>query len=331
MAILKCKKCGNEIMATEEYVTICRFCGSSETLPDYKKEGINLDSKINLHNKANTFRFNKDYEKACIVYETIIKEDVEDYEAYWGLLLCRYGVYYTDNIETQSKQVNCHKTINESIFDDIDYLKVLRYCPLEIKDIYEKEAFEIDKVQIYRKNIRNENIYSEAMEYYEKKQYMKALELFNIIENYKDSLEKKVECEGIVGEKLENLYQLANQKIQEGNILDGIEILKSLGSYKDSTDILRKHTEERISSKKYSEAINLSKGKTISGYAKALNILVDIEGYKNSSELIEEYKNEINKINQAKDIKINKIVKGVRIGAIALAIIIVLFLLIYLL
>lgn len=330
MAILKCKKCGNVIMTTEDYVTICRFCGSTETLPDYKKESVNPDSKINLHNKANTFRFNKEYEKAYVVYETILKEDIEDYEAYWGIVLCKYGVYYVDNQETQLKKVSCHKTRNESILDDLDYLKVLRYCPLEIKDIYEKEALEIDKVQTERRNIGYENTYSEAMKYYETKQYMKALEFFSKIENYKDSLEKKIECEKIVSDKLETLYQIANQRIQDNNLTDAIEILKTLGSYKDSSELLIKYTEESRNNKKYLEAIELSNKKTISGYARALEILTYIEDYKDSADLMTQYKNEIKKINQKKEEKTEKIVKGVRIGAIVLAVLLALFLIIYL-
>lgn len=71
MAILKCKMCGGDIIATEgQTFGICDSCGSTVTLPN-----VNDHRMENLFNRANHFRMISEFDKAVATYEMILNEE----------------------------------------------------------------------------------------------------------------------------------------------------------------------------------------------------------------------------------------------------------------
>ena len=101
MAVLKCKMCGGtlEVTNSEKLVT-CEFCGTTQTIPLLDNE-----KRITLHNRANAFRLRNEFDKAIITYESIVEEFMDDAEAYWGLVLCKYGIEYVDDSELEEYSI----------------------------------------------------------------------------------------------------------------------------------------------------------------------------------------------------------------------------------
>ena len=90
MAIFKCKMCGGTIEFNKgDTVGICDSCGTKQTLPR-----LDDDKMAVLYDRADHFRRNNEFDKAMNIYEQILNEDNTDSEAYWSLVLCRYGIEY---------------------------------------------------------------------------------------------------------------------------------------------------------------------------------------------------------------------------------------------
>lgn len=92
-------------------------------------------------------RFKCEFDKAAGVYDTIVSEFHCEAEAYWGLVLCKYGIEYVDDPKTGKKIPTCHRTQFASIYRDVNYLNIIKYADVVAKNIYEKEAKEISKLQ----------------------------------------------------------------------------------------------------------------------------------------------------------------------------------------
>ena len=88
----------------------CDYCGSKQTLPSADNE-----KKLKLFDRANRLRFNCEFDKAGSIYEDIINEFPEEAEAYWGNLLCKYGIEYVDDPATGDKVPTCHRSSVDSI------------------------------------------------------------------------------------------------------------------------------------------------------------------------------------------------------------------------
>lgn len=63
--------------------------GTQQTLPRLDDE-----RRANLYDRANHFRRNSEFDKAMSIYEQILSEDTTVAEAYWSIVLCRYGIEY---------------------------------------------------------------------------------------------------------------------------------------------------------------------------------------------------------------------------------------------
>lgn len=143
MAIFKCKMCGGELEISDgQTVSKCPYCGTSQTVPSSDNA-----KKLSYFSKANDLRFNKEFSKASYFYEMITSEFPKESEAYWGLVLCKFGIEYIEDHKTNKKVMTCHHMIYKSIFDDADYKKAILYADVIAKDIYEQEAHEIDELQ----------------------------------------------------------------------------------------------------------------------------------------------------------------------------------------
>jgi len=143
MSVLKCKMCGGELnISDKQLVCECEYCGSKQTLPR-----LDNDKKINLYDRANHLRRNNDFDKAENIYEQILNEDNTDAEAYWSLVLCKYGIEYVEDPLTKKRVPTINRTQFESILADLNYKEAIKYADPEQKTIYENEAKEIDKIQ----------------------------------------------------------------------------------------------------------------------------------------------------------------------------------------
>ncbi len=143
MLILKCKMCGGNLNV-EEGATICtcEYCGTTQTIPN-----INEDKIRNLYDRANGLRQNGEFDRALGIYETILLENPADAEAYWSLVLCRYGIEYVEDPSTKRMVPTINRLQFVSIYDDQDYKQAIGHATALQKEIYEEEAKTINDIQ----------------------------------------------------------------------------------------------------------------------------------------------------------------------------------------
>ncbi len=143
MSIFKCKMCGGTLEISENQTTaVCEYCGTQQTLPK-----LDDDRRANLYDRANHFRRNNEFDKAMSIYENILNEDSSDAEAYWSLVLCRYGIEYVEDPTTHKRVPTVNRAQFTSIFDDDNYKSALQYADGYQKSIYEQEATAINEIQ----------------------------------------------------------------------------------------------------------------------------------------------------------------------------------------
>lgn len=143
MSIFKCKMCGGTLEINEnERVATCEYCGTKQTLPR-----LDDDRKANLYDRANHFRRNNEFDKAAGIYEQILNEDKTDAEAYWSLVLCRYGIEYVEDPATHRRLPTVNRAQFTSVFDDDNYKSALDYASIEQREIYKEEANAINEIQ----------------------------------------------------------------------------------------------------------------------------------------------------------------------------------------
>lgn len=143
MSIFKCKMCGGELHINPgESVAVCEYCGTTQTLPK-----LDDDRRANLYDRANHFRRNNDFDKAAGIYEQILNEDKTDAEAYWSLVLCRYGIEYVEDPATHKRVPTVNRAQYTSVFDDEDYKSAIQYADAAQRVVYEAEAKAINEIQ----------------------------------------------------------------------------------------------------------------------------------------------------------------------------------------
>lgn len=143
MAIIKCKMCGGTLeIINNESIATCEYCGTQQTLPRLSDE-----RKTNLYDRANHFRRNNEFDKAMSIYEQILNDDRTDAEAYWSLVLCRYGIEYVEDPATHKRVPTVNRAQFTSIFDDDNYKSALQYADGYQRSLYEEEAKTINEIQ----------------------------------------------------------------------------------------------------------------------------------------------------------------------------------------
>ncbi len=143
MTIFKCKMCGGTLeFQPGDTVAVCDSCGTKQTLPRLDDE-----RRANLYDRANHFRRSNEYDKAMGIYEQILNEDNTDAEAYWSLVLCRYGIEYVEDPATHKRVPTVNRAQFTSVFDDDNYKSALRYADAAQREIYESEARAINEIQ----------------------------------------------------------------------------------------------------------------------------------------------------------------------------------------
>lgn len=143
MAVIKCKMCGGTLNIQEgTTVCECEYCGSQQTIPTTDDEALQ-----GLFNRANILRMKSEFDKAAELYEKIIQANETEAEAYWGLILCKYGIEYVEDPATYKRVPTCHRASFDAVTADEDYKNAVRYADLSQKSIYEEEAAKIEEIQ----------------------------------------------------------------------------------------------------------------------------------------------------------------------------------------
>lgn len=141
--LFKCKVCGGDLdVQARTSIGTCQYCGTAQTLPR-----IDDDKRANLYERANHFRRQGEFDKASAVYDTILNEDRTDPEAYWSLVLCKYGIEYVEDPSTRKRVPTCNRAQYASVLADEDYKQALAHADSAQKSLYEQEARVIDGIQ----------------------------------------------------------------------------------------------------------------------------------------------------------------------------------------
>ena len=143
MTLIKCKMCGGELkILPNSTICECEYCGSKQTIPNTDDE-----KRLKLYERANKLRFENEFDKAAGVYESIVAEYPSEAEAYWGLVLCKYGIEYVDDSKTGKKIPTCHRSSFDSIFDDANFDLVMQNSDTVSRSVYREEAKQIEELR----------------------------------------------------------------------------------------------------------------------------------------------------------------------------------------
>ena len=143
MAIINCKRCGGTLNIIEgSSVAECEFCGSLQTVPK-----VDDEKKLTLFGRANRLRSACEFDKAAGIYEAIVADFPDEAEAYWGLVLCKYGIEYVDDPGTAKKIPTCHRSSFESVMEDSDFEQALENADSTARRVYRDEAKQIEEIR----------------------------------------------------------------------------------------------------------------------------------------------------------------------------------------
>ena len=143
MAIIKCKMCGGDLQIIEgSSVCECEYCGTKQTVPNADNE-----KKMTLFSRALRLLRNCEFDKASGVFETIVADFPEEAEAYWGLVLCKYGIEYVDDPGTGKKVPTCHRSSFESVLDDQNFEQACENADAIARRVYRDEARQIEELR----------------------------------------------------------------------------------------------------------------------------------------------------------------------------------------
>lgn len=143
MAIIKCKMCGGDLeLVAGSTVAECEYCGTRQTVPNADNE-----KKLTLFSRAGRLRAACDFDKAASIYESIVADFPEEAEAYWGLVLCKYGIEYIDDPATAQKVPTCHRSSFASVWEDSNYEQAIENADMIAQSVYRDEAKKLEKLR----------------------------------------------------------------------------------------------------------------------------------------------------------------------------------------
>ena len=143
MPVIKCKMCGGDLNIVEDSsVCECEYCGTKQTVPK-----VDDEKKLKLFERANRLRTACEFDKAAGVYESIVADFDEEAEAYWGLILCKFGIEYVDDPATGNKIPTCHRSSFDSLMDDPNFDMVMECADPIARKVYREEAKQIEELR----------------------------------------------------------------------------------------------------------------------------------------------------------------------------------------
>lgn len=143
MAIIKCKMCGGDLeLLPDSTVCECEYCGTRQTVPSADSEKM-----LSLFHRAGKLLRAYEFDKAYGVYESIVNEFPDEAEAYWGLVLCSFGIEYVDDPVTGKKVPTCHRAGFESVEDDVNFEQACENADAVARRVYREEGRAIDELR----------------------------------------------------------------------------------------------------------------------------------------------------------------------------------------
>ncbi len=141
--IFKCKICGGELNVERgQSIVECEYCGVKQTLPKFFDENVKL-----MYDRANNYLLHSEFDKAENIFNQILFADKEDADAYWSLVLCKYGISYVKDPKTGKYVPTCNRTYYSSVFDDENYKNAIKYANKEKAELFKADAKTIDNIQ----------------------------------------------------------------------------------------------------------------------------------------------------------------------------------------
>ena len=141
--MIKCKMCGGDLHITEgSTVCECEYCGTKQTVPTLDNE-----KKLTLFSRAGRLLRNCEFDKASGVFENIVADFPEESEAYWGLVLCKYGIEYVDDPITGEKIPTCHRSSFESVLEDSNFEQACENTDAVARRVYREEARQLEELR----------------------------------------------------------------------------------------------------------------------------------------------------------------------------------------
>ena len=139
MQALRCPVCGGEVRYIEnQSLGECIHCGNKIPIP------TSVERKAALYNRATDLRQRYEFDRAADIYEQILRDEENEADAYWGLILCRYGIEYVEDQRTFEMIPTCHRASYQSLKDDETLKKALYYADDEKKKLWIQEAERLD-------------------------------------------------------------------------------------------------------------------------------------------------------------------------------------------
>lgn len=128
--------CGGTMKTdAKQSVAVCQYCGTWQPLPRLDRERV-----AGLYERAKLLCRGNDFDKAAAVYEQIVSLAPNDAEAYWSLVLCRYGIEYVEDPASHRRVPTINRVQFGSILEDADYLSAIQNADEEQKSVYIAEA-----------------------------------------------------------------------------------------------------------------------------------------------------------------------------------------------
>ena len=142
MEIITCKSCGASGLERVGNYYVCKHCGN--------KWIIDLANDVTAVERANAWEALRvgDFEKATALFEEIILKDKSSHEAYWGRALATNGIVYVNDYNENKKVPTCNNITEDSFIENKDVKNAIKYAPDDIKESYEKQAKQIEKIRI---------------------------------------------------------------------------------------------------------------------------------------------------------------------------------------
>ena len=114
-----CTTCNATIVFLEgQEVKKCRYCRNVNQRPQTEKE---IGGFFEQLENADDYFNAGDYDSAEELYDYVIRLHPDEHRAYWGKLLCKYGVQYVG--DGAMKTILCHFIRDKSFISELDYKK----------------------------------------------------------------------------------------------------------------------------------------------------------------------------------------------------------------
>jgi len=140
--VMKCSSCRNVVIFAEgSNIALCEHCGVPNERPKSR------DSELALLKYANERLSLGEFEKADEAYRKVLQRNLDEHEARWGLLLCKYGVQYVEDVRENCFVPTCRKSLNTSFLAETDFRLACEAAHPAVRMKYERDGRYIDDIQ----------------------------------------------------------------------------------------------------------------------------------------------------------------------------------------